>query len=363
MMPMPARRWLGEEGFALPFTIFVIAIITMLLAGILGRVQTDRRIAESVGDGVDAVSIAQSGLQTYLATVNTDACFAAIRPPEGDSVRVNVAGGYANVIAHVLREPADTTNGTWTYVVRSTGFVIEATAGNDPLASHTIAQFANWQRGTIGMSAAFTAANGIAGGSTGTGEFRGVDQAAAGCQLPDITAMRVSGANPAPPHTTTGSSPNIDASGLPLDVANGTGIDWASTIGGGIIPDYTTIQPWDASYPVMLVTGNTTFNAASTVVYGTLIVTGDLEITGTNWQFYGVVLVGGEIDFDNTDARFDGIVISGLNAQTGPAPPLGDLDAGYVDMDFDSDYVRRAMQSFAGFVPIENAWADNWATY
>jgi hypothetical protein len=256
-------------------------------------------------------------------------------------------------------------NGTFTYVVRSTGFLIEPTAGADPQARHTIAQFANWQRGTIVMAAAFTAANGIAGGATGTGEFQGVDIASPGCQSADITAIRVSGADPIPPHTTTGSLPNIVSNGSPQNVADSTFIDWASTIGGGIVPDYTTIQTWDASYPVMLITGDATLNVADTWCYGTLIVTGNLTFTGTRLQWDGVVLVGGRIIFNNTDARFDGLVVTGLNYQTGigGSAPQGTLGVGNVDIDFHSDNVRRAMQGFAGFVPIANAWADNWATY
>ena len=356
----------NERGFALPFTLFVIAVITMLLAGILGQVQVDRRIAESIGDGVDATAIAQSGLQTYLATVNADACFRAIRPVDGDSVRINVTGGYANVIAHVLQEPADTINGTYTYVVRSTGFVIEPTAGTDPLARHTIAQFANWQRGMILTPAAFTAANGLAvANPAGTGEFVGVDLAAPGCQLPDVPAIRVpAGQSPSPlPHLTSGSVPNILEGGTELDVANQTGIDWASVLAGGIVPDYTTIQTWDATFPVMLVMGNATLNVADTWCYGTLIVTGDLTFTGTRLQWDGVILVGGRIIFSNTDARMDGMVVSGLNKQTGGTANQGDLNDDNVDIDFHSDNIRRAMQSFAGFVPITNAWADNWATY
>ena len=132
---------------------------------------------------------------------------------------------------------------------------------------------------------------------------------------------------------------------------------------GGIVPDYTTIQTWDATYPVMLVTGNVTLNVADTWCYGTLIVTGDLRFTGTRLQWDGVVLVGGRIIFDNTDARFDGIVITGLNRQVGGTADQGDLEDEKVDIDFHSNNIRRAMRSFAGFVPIANAWADNWATY
>ena len=355
-----------ERGFALPFTIFVIAIITMLLASIFGQVQVDRRIAESVGDGVDATSIAQSGLQMYLAIHDVDpTCYTALRPPDGDSLRINATGGYADVIAHVIREPGDTINGTYTYVVRSTGFVIEPTAGTDPVAQHTIAQFANWQRGTINMQAAFLAANGLTNPLNGTGAFHGNDHALpAGCKE-DVMAIRVpAGGSPLPMlHDTNGLSPRVVDANTPEEVANLTGIDWATTIGGGIIPDYTTIQTWDSSYPVMLITGDVTFNVSATWGYGTLIVTGDLTITGTDLQWNGVVLVGGRINFNNTDSDFDGIVISGLNHQISGPAPVGSLGPNDVHIDLHSNHVRRAMQSFAGFVPIVNAWADNWATY
>ena len=168
---LPSAR--SEEGFALPFTVFVIAIITVMLASILTRVAIDRRIAESASDGVDAVAIAQSGLQTYLAILNVDACYRALRPVDGDSVRINVTGGFANVIAQGMRRPTDTLAGTWTYIVRSTGFVIEPTMGSDPQAKRTVAQFARWQRGYINTVAAYTVANGLAvqGIGNGSGEF------------------------------------------------------------------------------------------------------------------------------------------------------------------------------------------------
>ena len=39
-----------QRGFALPLTIFVLTLITIMLAAIFVRVRVDRRIAESSGD-------------------------------------------------------------------------------------------------------------------------------------------------------------------------------------------------------------------------------------------------------------------------------------------------------------------------
>jgi type II secretory pathway pseudopilin PulG len=362
-----------EDGLALPLTILVVTLVTIMLAALFTRVQSDRRLAESSGDNVDALSIAQSGLQSYFgATVSWDQCRKPIRPLDGDSVRINVTGGYADVVANVVQKPADTLD-TWMYVVRSTGYVIEPTMGADPQAVRTVAQFAEWNPGDITMLAAFTVANGLVKNVKGKGEFRGVDQHwRASCRQPDIAAMRVpNGGAPNLPgsYVTTGSTPNILVADNSGTVAAMTGIDWATTITGGIVPDYTYVKFWDSSYPVMLVAGDTTLSISSNKTgYGTMIVTGDLTFTGNRkFQWYGIVLVGGEIIFNSRRVYFDGIVVSGLNAQlTGSPPKKGALAAASnrtVDMDYNSWYVARAMQAFAGFAPIENAWIDNWASY
>jgi hypothetical protein len=56
-------------------------------------------------------------------------------------------------------------------------------------------------------------------------------------------------------------------------------------------------------------------------------------------------------------------VISGLNAQLGVVVPPGQIDGDYLDIDYHSWYVRRALASLAGFAPIPNAWVENWATF
>ena len=91
-----------DRGFALPAVIFLVALLTLLLTGRLSRVQADRQIAEASEAMADAFAIAQSGLQNYVGSQT-------VRPPDGDSVRINLTGGYASVISHVIRNPADTT--------------------------------------------------------------------------------------------------------------------------------------------------------------------------------------------------------------------------------------------------------------
>jgi hypothetical protein len=362
---------LGERrGFALPVTLFVVAIITLMLSALFIRVQTDRRIADSSGDQVSVLAIAQSGLQTYLGTVSFDGCERAIRPLDGDSLRINVQGGYADVVAHVVQRPADTLT-PWMYVVRSTGHLITPAQGQDPQAVRTVAQFAHWQRNSMNVLAAWTAANGLeTSGWTSTGELRGVDQAPSGCQEPDVYALRVPN-NWAPSpltYTLSGKSPYVYEANKKHDVADQTMIDWEDVTNGGILPDYTSIRYWDSSYPVMLLEGSAFLSCGpgTTTGYGLLIVTGNLTISGTDswcFQWNGVILVGGEIEWDANDMRVDGAVVSGMKKQLGEWADEGDVDGNYLDIDYDSRYVRLALKSLAGFAPVGNAWVDNWSTY
>ena len=92
----------SERGFALPMTVFLVTLLTVMLTSAFARTATEIVIAESTEAGVDARAIAQSGLQSYFGQNFTQ------RPGSGDSIRYNVAGGYAWVVPSVLRAPADT---------------------------------------------------------------------------------------------------------------------------------------------------------------------------------------------------------------------------------------------------------------
>ncbi len=360
-----------EDGFALPITLFVVTLVTIMLTTVFVRVQIDHRIGQSSGDNVDALAVAQSGLHIYLGTANFDACWRAVRPLDGDSIRINVNDGYADVVANVVQKPADTL-AAWMYIIRSTGRIIEPTQGSDPQAVRTVAQFAEWHTNTIDVLAAFTAANGLESpaSSFNSGELKGNDQAPSGCKDPNVSALRVpNNQDPAslPGFVLNGTLPYVVDAGSGQDLALLTRIDWLSTITGGVEADYDYFKLWDLSFPVMLVdapSDTVNFGTAYTPATGLLIVTGDLVIEGGAYlQFNGVVLVGGEIEFDAADQRFDGIVISGLNEQLGQNQDRGDQDGNFLDIDYNSYYVRQALQSLAGWAPVENGWVDNWASY
>ncbi|MEE8251915.1 MAG: hypothetical protein V3R24_09265, partial [Gemmatimonadales bacterium] len=93
-------RFRSERGFALPTVIFLVTFLTVLLATALARARSDHEVADSGQSVVDALAIAESGLQIYLDGQTS-------RPSDGDSVRINVTGGYTDVVVLVLQNPAD----------------------------------------------------------------------------------------------------------------------------------------------------------------------------------------------------------------------------------------------------------------
>jgi hypothetical protein len=344
-----------EAGFALPITVFIVTLVTLMLAAIFVRVEADRRIAESSGSSVDAIAIAHSGLQRYFAHYDT----LGSRPPDGDSLRLNVTGGFADVVAHFVQRPADSI-ANLTYLVRSTGRLIQPTQGSDPQAQRTVAQFAQWQTGTLDVVAAFTAANRFDDPDEDdpTLDIRGVDQ----CGVrPATTGIRVPGSPPSYPPIVTG-SPAVSGGGNGTGVAGETDIDWNAVIAGGFLPDYTALINLD-TWSSYFINGDATLNTASGS--GLLVVTGDLTLGGAGSSWRGVILVGGRIIFSGTLNDLRGVVVSGLEYMSGGTPPTGywGPEDTTTRIWYHSCYVDSALTAVSGFAPIPNAWIDNWATY
>lgn len=350
-----------DDGFALPITIFLVTMLTLMLAALFVRVSADRVVAESSGDLVDAATIAQGGLQSYLGTMT----MTKIRPNDGDSTRINVTGGYADVVVRVVQRPADTTANE-TFVVRSTGYVIKPVMGATPRASRTVVQFAEWQVGVLDALAGFTAANGVQKTGSGTVDVQGYDQC--GGATP-VAGLRVPTGSTYPSSGIYG-SPVVSSGGTPATVAAATGVDWSAVINGRLAPDHTSFQDWNFNYETTVITGDATLSDNGGA--GLLVVTGDLTITGSYFYWYGVILVGGHITFQRPDPSntlytyIYGSVVSGLQAQL----PLGNPSQGNIGANGTytviwqcSYYNITGLQNLTGFVPITNAWVENWATY
>jgi hypothetical protein len=326
-------------------TLFVIAVLTVMLTASMVRVRVDLWSARTSRDLTQALAIAQSGLQAYLGTVTE-------KPVIGESVRINLAGGYADVVAELVRRPADSL-GTWTYFVRSTGNVIQPTLGAEPQASRTVGQMATWRGSGIPTVATLTAINGVEYAAGSVFEVDGMD----GCGGDATLGLRAPGGSDGPLDTT-----GVYIGGSWNEIADDTGIDWEGTV--------------DGDHPERLpVSGDTTFgsyfirgDAYLEDVKGTglLIVTGELDSEGDFFEWDGVILVGGEFDPDADSTVVRGIVVSGLNQTLGGSVEPNDFNESADDdvyLSYDSCNITRTLERFGGFAAVDNAWVEYWASY
>ncbi|HEX9631527.1 MAG TPA: hypothetical protein VGA02_03600 [Gemmatimonadales bacterium] len=361
---MTAGMCTNRRGFALPAVILLVALLTVLLTSGLTRARVEHQLAEASDETAAALAIAQSGLQTYFGTVVT-------LPADGDSTRINVTGGFANVITHLVRRPADTTQRIL-YLVRSTGIVINPGVGPTPQAQRTVAQFAEWEYGYILRRGVLTAANGQRHLNNNSDparlEVNGNDQCGVDAPIPGIRTPDLAWAGPADPDTSIVGAPGIIVAGTGPTTAAETLIDWAGALGGSLTPDYSSFQNGSTAYSIQRIAGALTLSGTNSGT-GLLVVGDSLVVRGASFTFDGIVLVGGRILFEADYQRINGLVVTGLNEQlgvdparthTGGAPPQNRRD---VYLYYDACKVDSALAAVSGLAPVRNAWLDTWATY
>ncbi len=346
------RRWQTEKGFALPITIFLVALLTVMLAAAFTRASVDRRLADSSQATVHALELAQSGLQGFFGDTFT------VAPTSGDSIRYNLAGGYAWVTPTLIRNPADS-NLNRTYIVRSTGYLIEPTLGATPQAQRTVAQYAEWQEGELDtLIAGLLTLNGIRLDDPGSWAYiTGTDACST---APAVAGLRTPAGSLTGTRGSVGGTPPLDESGVASVIADSTKLNWPKLRSGNWNPDYTSFQPADASYPTQYINGD--FTLTNSYGTGLLVVTGRFSTAGAWAQWNGIVLVGKDLHLDADFNYLFGTVVTGLDVQLGLSPvKTRNEKTSYIY--HCSTYINNALAQFHGFVPITKAWVDNWATY
>jgi hypothetical protein len=342
-----------ETGFALPLTLFVLTFITLLLTSAFSRASVEHRLASGSTATVKALSVAESGMQAYLGDPFAN------RPLAGDSVRYNVVGGYAWVYPSLMRIPADSLD-DFTYVLESVGYYVEPNYGPEPLARRSIAQFVKWKQ-TLRRDAAYIVANGNdMYFNPPTFTVSGSDQ----CTSDVITGVRGPWTSDPLPGTITGAPPEV-YSGSAYSVVQDLGIDWEAIENGDFVPDHTSLAAadGDTTYATYVIDEYQTDIAG---IHGTglLIVKNRIDSYGFEWD--GVVIGGKDLDGPVAGTTIiRGMLVTGMDILVGDSdyPDSEFNDAHYLQVYYDSCKVARAFQKLRGFVAMENARIDNWATY
>ena len=150
------------RGFVLPTTLLVTTLLTVMLTAAFILVSAEHRTTDNSLAGARALSLAQAGLQSYLAAnrgIGSSSTY--------DSVRYTVSDGYSDVVAQRLRPAAGSSMAVW--VIRSGGYSTDPRLGGQTQGKRVVAQLAQLNVGTLPGRAAMVAINGVQmfGGNAG----------------------------------------------------------------------------------------------------------------------------------------------------------------------------------------------------
>jgi hypothetical protein len=351
-----------RRGVALPMALFVVVVLTILLAAGFATLSSERRVHANDEAALDAFTLAETGLELFIAKRDSFG-FTAAPPAWSESTRASLGGGYADVILKRIRY--DTLMGRYGYVVRSHGVSTVAALSGTPQAERTVAEYAVWQAGSMNVLAGWTSLSGLhKNGSSVMGS--GADQcgkqpAVAGVAVPGNPGYTQNGGQLAP----QGNPPVDTVAPTPAQMSDSVKIDWAGLAGGTAVTPDITIPPgsWPSFtnpnyWPTILVQGNFALPGDG---QGTLIVTGSLTISG-NITWNGVLLVGDNLTSNGNNA-VNGATVTGLNVKLGATLPPNDIGNGTKSFNYNSCNVAKAMAGMGQLVGYSNAWVDNWPTY
>jgi hypothetical protein len=348
----------SRRGATLPLAIFAIMLISLAAAAGYARVSSERRINGDQQAQVDAFAVAESGLERYIGGVLT------IPPAIHDTTITGLPGGSAQISLRRIMVAAGTAPALYVISSRGTSTSAVRYGASVPSAERTVGQYAFWQVGTIGVSAAWTAITGLQK-SGGSGTLSGYDAcgvktALAGVAVPTSPGYNQSGGTSVP----TG-APAIGSLGADTSQAKtAVPIDWDGIVNGGAItPNYVIpTQSWPTSsqmnnWPVIRVNGTADIPTGK----GILIITGDATINGSvEWD--GIVLVGGALTSSGSNT-IQGAVVTGLNVQLGLPVGVSDLGSGTKTYVYNSCSVDSALTSLGKLQRIRNGWTDDWPSY
>lgn len=356
----------SRQGFAIPLILLVIVVLTVGVAAGFTMMTGERRSVADSKAAVNAFSLAQQGLETFMA--KRDSLGLTAKPPGlKDSVRISLTGGYADVISNRLITPTNLVGGY--YSIRSTGVLTSGTMTGTPDAVRTVVQIAKWQPSQIQILGAVTSLTGFYKAGT-AGDINGADACGDSATRTgtNVDSTYGYGYNGQGINSARGNPP-IDT--IPPDSIH---IDWANILNASVIAPTITIPPgsmptaaqWADTlfWPTILVKNgyNNTFSLGANG-RGTLIVQGNLTI-GASDSWRGIILAGGQVN-SGGNSDFDGAITSGLNKKIPGVTVLTPsfLANGNKSYYYNSCTVAKAMSAMGAAVRISNAWMDNWTKY
>jgi hypothetical protein len=359
-----------RRGFAIPFAVLVIALLTIMLAGGFSLVSAERRSVADQKSQVSAFRIAEQGLELYLvrrdSLLQGSPTYTRV-PGASESVRLNMTGGYADVSLTRLRPPTGSQSGL--YVVRAKGTETAGAYAGTPQGVRTVAQYVLWEPAPMQVLAGWTALSGLQKNG-GAGTLGGIDMCGDSATIagvvvpmnPGYTGKVVAVGDP-PVDSVAPDSVEIDWNAI----VNGNSITPTITIPPGSFPPWSVFAADSTYYPIIRI--NATDYSIPNSGQGMIIATGNISING-NLTWHGVLLVGGNITSNGnngggtgTDSVMAGATVSGLNVKLGIPVPDPSTANGTKQYQYDSCEVAKATTTMGSLVTLRNTWVDNWVEY
>jgi hypothetical protein len=376
-----------RRGSTLIVVMLLVSLMLIAITGAFVRTSAERRSALDGAAQVDAFTLAQEGIDKYIALVTS------IPASMPDSQPFTLTGGRAVVVLRYFHTAASDT----TLVLISRGEVNSADkySSDAAIASRTVTQLVKWTGGSMTLPAGFTALSGFTvNGNSAT--ISGVDACTTApaplTSIPGVAVPQNSVADTSAmfssnhPSDVVSSAPitqpivDIGTPGSTGTAKDSVNVDWAGiTARTAITPNYfqkttaptsgsfpTSAQINGSHWPVTFVQGDLTLPTAG---QGILIITGNLTISGNSagsntegntWD--GIVLVGGTLTGNGTQT-IDGAIMTGLNVITGGTPGGESVGNGTKVYQYNSCSITKALKPFGSWTRLANAKTDNYPFY
>ncbi len=363
--------------------ILTMFVLVGAIAAGFAMISSERSSDDSSMQAQSAAALAETGLQQGLRN-RLALGLPAVPPTAGDSVRVTLDGGYADVVTRLMRPGVLGTGVRALYFVRSRGVRTRRFFPGGGDAVSMASAFAAFLPMTMTIPAAVTSLNGINVAGGGNGYISGVDACSgtstAAVAVPDIpgydqtSVVKADFLRGTPTIADIGSDPEDAATGIPFDwedIVYRGAISATLTVPAGGTPSVWPTTAAMASFPTVVVRNGPTGGAALQVGNshrgkGMLVIFGDLTING-NFTWEGVILVGGRLTLNGTP-QIDGAISTGLNAKLDlPIPPnlfenADDLNGASI-FQYNSCRVQSALTSLGALRAYQNTWANNFPAY
>ena len=356
--------------------LLVMFVLVGAIAAGFAMLSSERTADDAAIQSQGAAALAETGLQQGLW--NRAGLGLPRVPPVGtESTRVQLTGGYADVVTTQLRAAQGSTMPALYYVrARGVRTVTGVAGAGNAVASASA--FASFQSQQMTLQASMTSVNGIEYQGN-AGKISGIDQcdpkaprraAVAVPTTPGFTGKTapLEGAG-SPPIAIIGPTVSAAASAVPFNwagIVNGSAItpDFRSTANGVGFPASRWFTDNPTTWPTIVVSNGPSPSsdfALGAVGRGLLIVLGDLTLNGNSAGWNGVILVGGRLT-SNGGNQIVGAVVTGLNAKLG-FPVASNRLNGTKEFLFSSCQVTSSLSSLSTFRVYPSAWANNFPTY